>query len=150
MKKSPKTITELLDKGENDLSKLMRRAQALNRLNETINGMLPPNLQGRCSVANLRNKQLIIHAESATWATLLRYEQGNILAQLHNDSKYHVIESIKVKIAPAEQVSEVFYRRPQRPGTQSHQAICELAETIEDEDLSASISRLAKSINDRS
>jgi hypothetical protein len=99
-------------------------------------------------VANLRNKQLIILTESATWATLLRYEQGNILAQLHTFPKYQVIESIKVKVAPAEHAAEVLFRRPNKPNLSAQKAIAGLAEDIEDEDLRASISRLAKSVSD--
>ncbi|MDH5216640.1 MAG: DUF721 domain-containing protein [Gammaproteobacteria bacterium] len=147
MKKTPKTVTDILGQGDNDLSRLMRRAKALNNLNETIRRMLPPNLIDHCSVANIRNKQLIILAESATWATLLRYEQGNILAQLHENPKYNVIESIKVKIAPVEQAPDVFYRRAQAPSSHSRQAMLSLAENIEDEDLRASIARLAKSVD---
>jgi hypothetical protein len=149
MKKSPQTITDIIGNGENDLAKILRRAQALNGLNEFIHEMLPPNLKERCSVANIRNKQLIILAESATWATLLRYEQGKILANLHQHPKYKVIESIKVKIAPVEHSSQDVFRRPKRPNHQSCQAINELAEIIEDEELSASINRLARSVRNK-
>ena len=147
MKNTPQTVTDILGQGDNDLAKLMRRAKALNNLNKVICGILPPNLKDHCTVANIRNKQLIILAESATWATLLRYEQGNILAQLHQNPKYKVIEAIKIKLAPVEHASQVLFRRPRTPNPDARQAIHSLADSIEDEELRASITRLAKTVD---
>ena len=48
--------------GGDALARLQDHAARLNRLQAVLDGMLPPQLQGQCRVANLKEGSLIVAA----------------------------------------------------------------------------------------
>lgn len=147
-KSNPQTVSKFIGKADTDTSKLLRRAQALGKLDALVQSALPHNLQYRCRIANIRNKQLIILAESAAWATLLRYEQANILSHLQSHADYAFVQSVVVKVAPQEQQQHQEVRTAKTPGFHAQASIRALANLFEGDPLGDSVRRLAKTLDD--
>jgi hypothetical protein len=61
------------------LSELLKRAQALEKLNAYVKTLLPQPLQAHCQVANLRDGVLVMQVDSSAWASQMRFVQASVL-----------------------------------------------------------------------
>lgn len=92
-------LEESLAKTSSPLLTIQRTANAINRLNKAVKGLLPSELKPMCRVANYRNSILIIEVANASWMTRLNYEKLNLLSALRG-SILPSLSSIDIRINP--------------------------------------------------
>lgn len=91
-------IRDLLTNLETPLGKLVAQAKAFDDLNHSFNKLLDPALSPHCRVGVFENGILTLYAESAAYATRLRYQVPTILSTLRNFSQWANLRSIQVKV----------------------------------------------------
>jgi len=79
---------------------ILKHSSSIQRIDQIFRASLPPPLEQHCCVANLRDKTLIIHADSSLWATNLRYLTPEILRCWHNNPTMSIIEKICIRVLP--------------------------------------------------
>lgn len=95
----PQLLDQVFD-GTSFLKSIQQRATVIAKLNYTIKGLLPTQLQPYCRVANYRNHILILETANANWLMRLRYEQMNLLSTLRVTVLPSLV-SIDIKINPS-------------------------------------------------
>ncbi len=95
-----KNFSQLMSHPTNVLYQLHQHGQFIQQLQQVLQGDLPAPLNQHCYIANLRDKILVIHTDSALWATRLRYLVPDLLTQWQRDSKIPPFEKIVVKVRP--------------------------------------------------
>ena len=66
-------IKKILEQPQNHLARLMDKVNYLSDLNQRFHAILDPKLAKHCQIANLKNEQLVVVADSSSWATKIRY-----------------------------------------------------------------------------
>jgi hypothetical protein len=89
------------------LARLQDHAARLRRVQGALDACLPPQLQGQCQVANLKDGTLVVSALGGAAAVRLRQLLPSILERLQHGG--HPVQAIKVKVGTPE---EVEWRRP--------------------------------------
>lgn len=92
-------LGQILDTSQK-LKFVVQQAKLLGKLNKAILAVLPSDLAAYCQVVNLQQNTLIIAAESAAWATTLRYQCPALLTALRDVAPG--IANIKVTVQPNE------------------------------------------------
>ena len=127
--------------------RLKKRAQELNRLTLMLRNELPPEVDGHFSVANIRDRTLVIMSDSPVWATRLRQLGPQIVNILQNKGKKNLLHIQVFSRPPSSPVARQ-PEPPQRPARilsqQSTELINQTASYIEDENLREAMLKLAK------
>ena len=91
--------------------RLKKRAQELNRLTLMLRNELPPEVDGHFSVANIRDRTLVIMSDSPVWATRLRQLGPQIVNILQNNGKKNLLHIQVFSRPPSSPVA----RQPEPP-----------------------------------
>ena len=95
---SMNTVKRIMTNPSGLLNLILKHSQSIQKIDKIFLASLPPPLEQHCYVANLRDKILIIHADSSLWATRLRYMTPEILRCWHNNPTMPNIERLKIRI----------------------------------------------------
>lgn len=101
MVSSSYSIQELLNNHQTPLGKLVARAKSFLQRNETVQQILDPSLAPHCQVASYEQGKLLLLADSAAWATLLRYQIPTLLQSLRAHASWGELRTIQVKVGKA-------------------------------------------------
>jgi len=116
-------------------SELLEHNKAHYRLLETVRELLPDNFKQHCVSAQVLDNTLLVHADTSTWATKLRFQLPAILPALQRQPGLHVIDKYDIRILPG----QIEPQSPQQPvrhiDEQTAQQIRQLACVISDENL---------------
>ena len=103
-----RNIAKLIEGAQSVLQQLWEKNLHLQQSNQTLPNILPKPLAQHCRVVNLREQTVVIYADSAVWATRLRYQIPTILqawqAQPFDITKVEIrvhLEAIEPSSAPA-------------------------------------------------
>lgn len=150
LSKGPKPAMDLLrGRGSGDgtaLADVLRRAGKLRRLDQALRSRLPADLAGHVHVANVRAARLVVIADSAAWATRLRFHGGNILQDLRSPDGGE-LRRLDIQVRP-HGIEPRPKRRAQRPSPAACRNIESVAAHIEDNDLADALRRLARGKRD--
>lgn len=72
--KVAKTVTKILLNSTSHIRTLLAHAARLEALTVLVCNALPAPLNQHCRVANVRDDVLVLHADSAVWASKLHYQ----------------------------------------------------------------------------
>jgi len=109
------SVGKVISDSGNSLSTLYRQAKALTRVESLLTRNTDPVLANQFQVAAMRQDRLILVTSSATWATRLRMQSGQMLSILHQ-SGYKHIRHIDLRVAPIHQdPQETRTRRQKSP-----------------------------------
>lgn len=126
------------------LKQLTAQAARLDKLDRLLKAGLPPSLQDHTRLAAIRDGCLVLHVDSAAWATQLRYRTPEILAQLPAEPEFDEVRSIRIRTRPAEH-RDATHTAPARPLSQaSVDAVLAQADCTDDERLREALLRLAR------
>jgi hypothetical protein len=124
---------------------LQKKAKLLHRLTLSIRMQLSADLANHCWVANINDRTLTIITDDPSRASLIRFQQREILKQLNQELSLTVKEYLnRIKIRISNVVNGV--EPPTKPlplSRPSAQIINECANGIEDESLKKALQRLA-------
>lgn len=104
--------------------------------------MLPPRLRQHVVLANVRGDTAVMVADSAAWATQLRYLQHAVLERLRERHDLPV-RRLAVRIAPAREHPPPSTTAPVRLPASSARHLAALAEDEADPSLAAALRRLS-------
>lgn len=135
MARNPIPLKKLISR-QAPLRRWVENARAQSLLLEELAEQLPPAIRSHCLGARLDGDTLVVLADSAAWATRLRYALPSILAR-------HGARKCRVRVMPLEQRRpKTVRKRPQLP-PEAARLLAQTAESTEDPDLAAVLRRLA-------
>ena len=134
----------------NPLQRLLGSAEHLAYLTEQVRALLPPPLAPHCFVAALKGNRLTLHADNASFATRLRFKAPVLLRQLPALGDFAAVTDIAVgtarqPVAPPQRRQTAVSLRHRPPA----RLLDDLADSISDESLKASVRRLRDSARRR-
>jgi hypothetical protein len=133
-------LHRFLGSGET-LTRLHDHARLLLRAQESLRGMLPPALGENCSVANLRDGNLVLFARNGSIAARLRQMVPSLISGFA--ARGQVVNAIQVKVGLAFEVEPPPPPRARSLGQGGRESLAKLiAELPEEAPLRASLQRL--------
>jgi len=87
------------------LRTLLQHAQELLRLDQRVKAALDSPLNRHCYVANFRDEILILHVDSAVWATRLRFQLPELTTHMQ-DKGMPSLRQIRIKVKPPHSTAE--------------------------------------------
>ena len=88
--------------GDNpQISSLLHHISLLKQLDMTLKDCLDPSAAAHCTVANLSDNMLIIHADASAWASKLRFQAPVILSELRVACQLPALKSVHIRVRPA-------------------------------------------------
>lgn len=133
------SISELLESSD-ILSRLCNHIEQLGKLQIKLHDYLEPPLNEHVIIADYRQKTLVFHADSAAWATKLRYRTPEILKLFRNDLPG--IRTIRIKNPPVEARKQTT-RHAARASSDTVDTIRQVAGRIDDPPLRSALLRIA-------
>lgn len=114
--------------------------EELGKLQIKLHDYLEPPLNEHVIIADYRQKTLVFHADSAAWATKLRYRSPEILRLFRDDLPG--IRTIRIKNPPVE-AREQATRHAARASSDTVDTIRQVAGRIDDPPLRSALLRIA-------
>jgi hypothetical protein len=128
--------------GRSESATLIARATLLAQYDERLRAHLPEPLDRHCVLANLRGNTAVLAADSAAWASRLRYLAPALLPRLVDLGL--AVTRIDVVVMPPRTPPAPPRRRPAcPPPTETGDAMLALAARTPDEALAGALYRLA-------
>lgn len=140
----PVTFSVLLKDHNCMPGKLCAHADFLGNLQTRLGHFLEPPLNSHFIVANCINGILVLHADSAAWATKLRYNTPAILAYMQNTCDLPALKTIRIKVIPASKRTQDTTVKPLSISSVSASFINQVAASMPDDELRLSLLKLAK------
>ena len=122
------------------MSRLCNHIEQLGKLQIKLHDYLEPPLNEHVIIADYRQETLVFHADSAAWATKLRYRTPEILKLFRNDLPG--IRTIRIKNPPVE-TREQATRHAARASSDTVDTIRQVAGRIDDPPLRSALLRIA-------
>lgn len=98
MKKSTQSVGTILKNPSSHLARLLASVHVLQEIDQILTNEIPGDVGQHCRAANIKENQLVIIADSSTWATRLRYQGNLLIASLKENPKFAHINDIHIKI----------------------------------------------------
>ncbi len=132
----------LLQERVSSTKKLIRAAERHGNITKKIQSYLPADFAEHCEFGSIRGSSIILFADSAVWATRLRFHSSDLLRYINSEYKYS-LSSIKFKIMPVRGKRKKPKPQPFHMDSSNIKSIRQLASAIKHEGLSDSLERLA-------
>ena len=141
-------VQERLRQSKGHLAQLVAQSDRLARINRAFLAYLPPHLHSHVRLATLSADTWVIHAESAAWATRLRYILPSLQQQLSEHLGYQV-PKLTMRIQPLGNADSKIPTRRVQVTEKSADVLEGAAEGVDDEQLGAALMRLAQHARQR-
>ena len=130
-----------------EVKSLTENSLQVAELNHILASALPEKLAQFCTVASYRNGSLTLQAQTGSAATQLKFMQPQISAKLKKFSKFSALQEISIRIAAQQPKLDRHYKR-ETPAvsTQSRELIRQTANNLADQELAASMRKLANTL----
>ena len=145
---TPRHVNKLLSASSDHLHRLVDHCSQLQRLTRLAREFLPSPLNQHCQVANIRDQQLILHADSSVWATMLHYQAPALLEYLNQQPGLEHISNIRTRTFPNYQKSSDNNPSPSRLPRSTAALIGNLADSMSNPALKKALQRLARHSTD--
>ncbi|MBA55760.1 MAG: hypothetical protein CMK89_14990 [Pseudomonadales bacterium] len=130
-----------------EVKSLTENSLQVAELNHILASALPAKLSQFCTVASYRNGSLILQAQTGSAATQLKFMQPQIFAKLKKSSKFRALQEICIRIAAQQPKLDRHYKREAPTvSTQNRDLIRQTANGLTDQDLAASMRKLATTL----
>lgn len=137
-----RSISSLLCAPESRLGSLLAQSERLTQTEHLIKTAIPKPCREHCQLASYRNGTLSLQADSAAWATRLRYQQQDIINQLASSNDFSGIKHIKISVRPRLGKNEIHHRaRPISTASLAH--LREIAAQMGDSPIADALRHLA-------
>lgn len=140
-KNKPVTIGRIL--GNSAVSRLMAGASILGELDAIVRKLLPSPMKEHCRVLSVRDRVLVLAADSPVWAARLRFHSPALVKQLGNMKTVN-LRTVQVRVRPLDKPPAV-QKRLNKPvlSTTSSRSLEQTARGVTDPGLKAALLRLA-------
>ena len=143
MARGPNSLTGVL-KSSGMARDLLSQAQDMQRLLTRVRKHLPSPLESHCRAALIKKRQLILFVDSPAWASRLRYYSRNLKSLLLREGMR--VERVAVRVMISDAPHQHKAKAAKKLSTENASLICQTAEGIGDEDLSAALKRLGSHV----
>ena len=143
MKRTLAPVDTLLRGDNKTVASLLDRVKFLKRLDLMVHRRLPAPLSDHASVANYAEDTLILHVDSAAWATQLRFTTPSLMAGLRQERPLRSLRRVVVKVRPQQVTPPLRIHRPQM-STKTSLILNELADSTNNGPLQQALRRLAR------
>lgn len=128
------------------LAPLLDQARSRESLGRAVETLLPAECRGHCRLGGFEGGRFVLLADSAAWATRLRYSAPEIREQLRRLPGGRGVTQVQVRVSPPASAAPSTERtRPlERPSAASGRALQDIAEAETDPQLRAALLRLAR------
>ncbi len=96
--RDPQALDEVMDNSKSRLGWIMHKAQRIQQLNNLLFDMLDSPLNMHCQALNIEESKITIAADSAAWATQLRFQQRDLLNRLKFHNTWRFVQQIDIKV----------------------------------------------------
>lgn len=155
--KKPDTqlVSAFLSPGYRDLTTIMSKVKAIDKLHQTLQEILPDELRQYVRVANLSNGILVALVANGAVATQLRYHNRTLIKKLHKNPALNHIKEIQVKVRP-DNPTKVFERPVDKKklrkaasplGQDAADILIDMAQTIDDPRIRKTLEKIARHNN---
>ena len=127
------------------LVSLSDKAKYLQCLNLSVKALLPGDLALHCQVANVRENVLILHLDTAEWATALHYQIADLLSQLREQQAYVALKSIQYKIRPVDGPAKKPIKEAIKPlSSATRKLLDDMAKSVKNKELAEALAKLGQ------
>lgn len=149
-KPTARSITQVLADDSDRLRTLVTRARLLQRWTAGLRRHLPAALRAHCAVGAVADQTLVVCADSAAWASKLRFHAPTLLPKLRELPGLEDLQQLRVKVAPPmpAATAAVTGRRPLMSAAGARM-IDGCAQAVRDPSLKQALQRLATRGSDR-
>ena len=145
---SPRQLYKFLSQKKGDVADLITQTRINQKLSKNLNNLLDPILVDHVSLATIRAQTLVLITPSAAWASRARYFSPVLLQKLQNNSHiFGDIKKIEIQLQPPTQNSTSAPPAPRYVSDSAADCLNATAESIDNEELKAALSRLASRKN---
>lgn len=123
--------------------RLLGKASQLDSLTRLIRSCLPAECQDHVSVADIRDRQLILVTDSPVWSSRLRLFQNNILEMLKTHANLE-LGQIRIKQTYPKKQAETPVFNHRHLAEHSAKLVKQMADSVDDPELRQALSKLAK------
>jgi hypothetical protein len=141
---TPKHVNKYLAGASHHLHQIFDHCSQLQCLNRLVREYLPAPLNQHCQVANIRDRQLILIADSSAWATMLHYQADDLLQYLKQQPGLEHICNIRTRTRPQFNHSSDIKPSPDQFSHQTAALIGNLADSMSNPALKKALQRLAR------
>jgi len=146
--KIPPLLRNLLRTETGVLGNLMQHVDFLQGLEQKLAAFLGPAVNIHCRIANYANDTLVLHADTPSWASRIRYNTPQILLYLQNECNLAALKTIRIKVMPA---SAQIVKTPDKQlklGPHTANLIRDSALSVTDETLKSLLLKISKYTED--
>jgi len=145
MSNKPEKVS-LICKRNSQLYKITQRAQKLNHLNYILQQVMPVQFAAHCFLANINNQTIVIHTDSASYASLLRF-QANTLCKALSEHTSQNVTKLEVKVKPSFQAIQPSNPNPFSLPSDAADCLSQTADNLDDGPLKVALQKLAQRYN---
>lgn len=136
-----RSVRDRLRQPKGRLASLVKQTDQVAHINKIFKAYLPPHMHDYVRLAALSTESWVVQADSASWATRLRYALPTLRQQI-SDHLGRDIPPLNIRIEPLAKPKAEPVRRLQL--TENNAAVIEgAAQSVTDERLGAALMRLA-------
>jgi len=136
-------INRLINAPNTSLAGLIDRAHKILSLQSQVSEVLPEDCREYCHFVSYRKGLLKLQADSATWATRLRFQQPQVIQRLKQIKAFTDIEKIKVLVRPQQvKASPKISAKPISAEAAKH--LKAMANSLDQPELSAALRHLVE------
>ena len=92
-------LSDHIKNPKGQLASLVDNLNRINRLNQSLKVILPEPMADHCTIAHMKDNQLVLAVDSGEWATRLRYEKLNLLSHLRTNG-FAAVTGIDIIVNP--------------------------------------------------
>ena len=137
------SISAFLNDREGPLAGLSTHAAGISDLQKKLCSYLPGDLSEHVTVANFSSKSLCLHADSAAWATRLRFKIPELLHIVRNQCGLTSMQTIRIKVTPSQTRNTTLDNRPVLSEKTAH-LLQDIGESTTDPELRDALLRLSR------
>ncbi len=141
----PLRLSDYLQSGKT-FAALQAQARQHEALLLRVRGLLPAPLDLHCLAVAMKERQLLIYADSPAWASRLRYLSRDLLNRLRQDGLVVVKITVRVIIERHPHIPKQYHAR--HLSGKNAELILQMADDITDPELGAALRRLGRHVED--
>ena len=137
-------VIAVLSNKKNEICKLYAHTERILSLELKLHSFLGSPLNKHCILANYSNNIFTLHADSSIWASKLRYYIPDILDFMQHECHLDTLKTIRIKVKPTTVKTVKLPARRLTLSTKSSKFIKDIANSMTDHELRASLLKLTK------
>lgn len=143
---SERVVSKILHEAQ--YSTLVKRAQQLAQLTDSVRAVLPAVVQKHCRVANVIRSTLVLYISSGTWHMQVHFLLPQLLKAVQAEPDFSHITDINLKVRPERVAAPAAPTpTPRALSTEARSMIRNTAKHIRDPQLREALERLGQRTN---